>query len=111
MPTESLRTLPALNLGWVDSLICIGSPVRGLRAVEAFRREQEKVAQPTSRTSSPRLSALLIVSNTDSTARIASPRLRPVSPETWPISSCLFICPEPLSERLAGNTPHDAAIK
>src|SRR6059058_3666555 len=24
-PTESLRTLPALNLGWVDSLICMGS--------------------------------------------------------------------------------------
>ncbi len=32
-----------MNLGWIDSLICIGSPVRGFRPVEAFRFEQEKV--------------------------------------------------------------------
>src|SRR5687768_2757447 len=71
--TLSLRPLPALNLGWVDSRICIGSPVRGLRPVEALRREQEKVPKPTRRTSSPRLRALLITSNTLSTAREASP--------------------------------------
>src|SRR6185503_16446219 len=72
-PTESLRTLPALNLGWVDSLICIGSPVRGLRPVEALRLEQEKVPKPTRRTSSPFFRALVIASNTPSTARVASP--------------------------------------
>src|SRR5947199_5275352 len=99
VPTECLSTLPALNLGWVDSLICIGSPVRGLRPVEALRREQVKVPKPTSRTSSPRFSAALIVSNTDSTARDASPRLSPVPSATWPISSCLFISPEPLPDK------------
>src|SRR5205085_5711946 len=93
--TESLRPLPARNLGWVDSLICIGSPVRGLRPVEALRFEQEKVPKPTSRTSSPRFSADVIASYTPSTALDASPRLMPVVSATWPISSCLFISPNP----------------
>src|SRR3954468_14513227 len=106
-PTESFSTLPALNLGWVDSLICIGSPVRGLRPVDALRFEQEKVPKPTRRTSSPFFRALVIASNTPSTARVASPRLRPVVSATLPISSCLFIPPDPLlrvESRLAPKT-------
>src|SRR3546814_11315666 len=67
--TESLRPLPALNFGWVDALICIGSPVRGLRPVEALRCEQEKVPKPTRRTSSPFFSAPLIASKTRSEER------------------------------------------
>src|SRR5690606_20935199 len=51
--TESLRPLPALNLGWLEALMVIGAPVRGLRPVEAFRRATENVPKPTSRTSSP----------------------------------------------------------
>src|SRR3954453_7406966 len=104
-PTESLSTLPALNLGWVDSLICIGSPVRGFRPVEALRFEQEKVPKPTSRTSSPRFSAPVIVSNTLSTAREASPRLSPVVSATAPISSCLFIDSGPLLASRLGDAP------
>src|SRR3546814_4475452 len=76
--TESLRPLPALNFGWVDALICIGSPVRGLRPVEALRCEQEKVPKPTRRTSSPFFSAPLIASKTPSTALPASLLLSPV---------------------------------
>src|SRR5688500_11181056 len=100
--TESLRPLPALNFGWVDSLICIGSPVRGLRPVEALRFEQENVPKPTRRTSSPRFRAEVIVSNTPSTALPASFLPRPVVSATAAISSCLFIGPEPpVLERLA----------
>src|SRR5688500_17206446 len=95
-PTESFSTLPALNLGWVDSLICIGSPVRGLRPVEALRFEQEKVPKPTRRTSSPRFKALVIASNTPSTARLASLLPSPVVSATVAISSCLLMSLEPL---------------
>ena len=35
--TASLSPLPGLNLGWLDAPIFIGSPVRGLRPVEALR--------------------------------------------------------------------------
>jgi hypothetical protein len=90
-------------LGWVDSLICIGSPVRGLRPVDALRLEQENVPKPTRRTSSPFFSAPLIVSNTHSTARVASLLLRPVASATELMSSCLFIVAEPLFKRLAAN--------
>src|SRR3546814_7259570 len=75
--TASFRPLPALNLGWVDALIVIGSPVRGLRPVDALRFETEKVPKPTRRTSSPFLSAPEIESNTASTALLASPLPRP----------------------------------
>ena len=51
--TESFSSLPALNLGLCDALIVIGSPVRGLRPVEALRRDRAKVPKPTSRTSTP----------------------------------------------------------
>src|SRR5690242_16444802 len=93
--TESFRPLPALNLGCVEALIVIGSPVRGLRPVEALRLETEKVPNPTRRTSSPFLSAAVIESNTDSTALLASPLLRPDLSATSPISSCLFMPMEP----------------
>src|SRR3569623_761681 len=75
--------------------------MRGLRPVEALRREQEKVPKPTSRTSSPFLRAPVMVSKTLSTARPASPLLRPVVSATAPISSCLFMLPEPLVDRAA----------
>src|SRR3546814_2741721 len=75
--TASFRPLPALNLGWVDALIVIGSPVRGLRPVDALRFETEKVPKPTRRTSSPFLSAPEIETNTASTALLASPLPRP----------------------------------
>ena len=48
--TASLRPLPALNLGWVEAEMDMGSPVRGLRPVDALRLLTEKVPKPTSRT-------------------------------------------------------------
>src|SRR3546814_12352835 len=74
-----------------DLLIFIGSPVRGLRPVEAFRFVTEKVPNPTRRTSSPRFNAPEIVSKTDSTALPASVRLRPVASTPETIISCLFM--------------------
>src|SRR3546814_13432145 len=68
--TASFRPLPALNLGWVDALIVIGSPVRGLRPVDALRFETEKVPKPTRRTSSPFLSAPEIESNRSEERRV-----------------------------------------
>jgi hypothetical protein len=50
--TASFRPLPALNLGWAEALIAIGSPVR-LRPVDALRLATENVPKPTRRTSSP----------------------------------------------------------
>src|SRR5690606_16799872 len=94
--TESLRPLPALNLGCVDALIVIGSPVRGLRPVEALRLATENVPNPTRRTSSPFDSAVVMVSNTPSTAFVASLRESPLASATAPISSFLF---------MSGRTP------
>src|SRR3954452_14352904 len=91
--TASLRTLPGRNFGCELALICIGSPVRGLRPVEALRRVTEKLPNPTSRTSSPRFRVDVITSSMVSTARMASLRLSPARSATWPISSCLFIGP------------------
>ena len=54
--TASFRPLPGLNLGWLEASILIGSPVRGLRPVDALRCDTRKVPNPTSRTSSPRAS-------------------------------------------------------
>src|SRR5690606_12638516 len=88
---ESFRPLPALNFGWVEALIVIGAPVRGLRPVEALRLVTEKVPNPTRRTSSPLDNALVIVSNTPSTAFVASLRERPLASATAPISSFLFM--------------------
>src|SRR3546814_15262720 len=89
--TASFRPLPGLNFGCTLALIFIGSPVRGLRPVEAFRFVTEKVPNPTRRTSSPRFNAPEIVSKTDSTALPASVRLRPVASATEPLSSCLLL--------------------
>src|SRR5690606_15394062 len=88
---ESLRPLPALNFGCVEALMVIGAPVRGLRPVEALRLVTEKVPNPTSRTSSPFDNALVIVSNTPSTALVASLRESPLASATAPISSFLFM--------------------
>src|SRR3546814_5273546 len=89
--TASFSPVPGLNVGCTLVLIFMGSPVRGLRPVEAFRFVTEKVPNPTRRTSSPRFNAPEIVSKTDSTALPASVRLRPVASATEPISSCLFM--------------------
>src|SRR3546814_19086658 len=89
--TESLRPLPALNFGWVDALICIGSPVRGLRPVEALRCEQEKVPTPTRRTSPPFSSPPLLASQTPSTALPASPLLTPAVSPTSPLTPRFFM--------------------
>src|SRR5436190_20675717 len=89
--TESFSPLPALNLGWLDALIVIGSPVRGLRPVEALRLATENVPNPTRRTSSPLDKVPVIVSKTPSTALVASLRERPLASATAPISSFLFI--------------------
>ena len=51
--------MPGRNFGCDVALICIGSPVRGLRPVDALRRVTEKLPNPTRRTSSPFLSALV----------------------------------------------------
>src|SRR5690349_15431693 len=91
--TASFRTLPGRNLGCELALICIGSPVRGLRPVEALRRVTEKLPKPTSLTSSPRFRVEVMTSSIVSTARIASVRLSPERSATWPMSSCLFIAP------------------
>jgi len=84
-----------LNFGWLEALMVIGSPVRGLRPVEALRLATEKVPKPTRRTSSPLASAAVIVSNTPSTALVASLRESPLASATAPISSFLFIVKEP----------------
>ena len=89
--TASFRPLPALNLGWVDALIVIGSPVRGLRPVDALRFDTEKVPNPTMRTSSPFFKAPPITSKTASTALLASPLLSPAVSATALISSCVFL--------------------
>ena len=64
-------------MGCDVALICIGSPVRGLRPVDAFRRVTEKLPKPTSLTSSPRFKVEVMTSNIVSTARLASLRDRP----------------------------------
>src|SRR3546814_288324 len=92
-----------------DLLIFIGSPVRGLRPVEAFRFVTEKVPNPTRRTSSPRFNAPEIVSKTDSTALPASVRLRPVASATEPISSCLFMPVGTPKLDVDGDSPGAAA--
>src|SRR5690606_37120535 len=94
--TASFNPLPALNFGWVDALIVIGWPVRGLRPVEALRLATEKVPKPTRRTSSPFDSAPVMVSKTPSTALVASLRERPLVSTTAPINSFLF---------MSGRTP------
>src|SRR5947209_7602684 len=91
--TASFSTLPGRNFGCELALICIGSPVRGLRPVDAFRRVTEKLPKPTSRTSSPRFRVDVITSSIVSTARKASLRLSPARSATWPINSCLFMGP------------------
>src|ERR1700712_4565235 len=69
----------------------IGSPVRGLRPVEALRLATENVPKPTRRTSSPPFRAPEIASNTPSIALVASPRVRPLDSATVLIRSFLFI--------------------
>src|SRR6185312_171135 len=73
----------------------MGSPVRGLRPVEALRLATENVPKPTRRTSSPFLSAPEIASKTPSTALVASPRDRPLESATELIRSFLFIYGNP----------------
>ena len=72
MLTESLSALPALNLGCFEALICIASPVRGLRPVVALRCATEKVPKPTRRTSFPLCKDPVILLKTLSTAFVAS---------------------------------------
>jgi nucleoid DNA-binding protein len=57
-----LSTLPGRNFGCELALIWIGSPVRGLRPVDALRRVTEKLPKPTNRTSSPRFKVEVITS-------------------------------------------------
>src|SRR3954452_19868555 len=104
--TASLSTFPGRNLGCELALICIGSPVRGLRPVEALRRVTEKLPKPTNLTSSPRFRVDVITSSIVSTARIASLRLSPERSATWPISSCLFMDGHSLG--FAGTRTHEA---
>ena len=111
--TESLSPFPALNLGWLEALIDIGSPVRGLRPVEALRLATEKVPKPTSRTSSPFFKAFEIDSNTLSTALEAWVLESPLASATAPIRSFLFIVLESPNEisssRRLRLTAHEAA--
>src|SRR5579875_3740703 len=92
--SESRNPLPGLNLACRDAAILIFSPVRGLRPSEAAREATEKVPNPTRRTSSPLLSALVIDSNTASTALLASDFRNSVLLATASTSSFLFTgCP------------------
>src|SRR3546814_9886388 len=75
----------------------MGSPVRGLRPVDALRLATEKVPNPTSRTSSPPERALVMASNTPSTAPDASFFESPLEAATALISSFLFILKPPYS--------------
>src|SRR5204862_4789109 len=75
----------------------IFSPVRGLRPSEAARRATENVPNPTRRTSVPPFNALVIDSNTASTALLAEDFDRSAFPATASMSSFLFTCC-PLSE-------------
>jgi len=84
-----------LNFGCGEALIFIGSPVRGLRPVEALRLATEKVPKPTRRTSSPFLSAPLMASKTPSTALVASVFDRPLESATALIRSFLFMWEPP----------------
>src|SRR3546814_18251080 len=77
----------------------MGSPVRGLRPVDALRLATEKVPKPTSRTSSPPDRALVMASNTPSTAPDASFFESPLEAATALIRSFLFILKPPYSHR------------
>ena len=103
--TASLSPLPARNLGWAIALICIGSPVRGLRPVEALRREQREIAE----TDQPHLVAALQGaadhSNIVSTARDASLRLRPARRRPGRSVPACSSVPNSLLTRLASTEP------
>ena len=87
--TTSLKPCPALNAGVNDFFTLTVSPVRGLRAVRAFRMRFSKVPKPVMPTRSPRATARWISSRTPSRAAVAA-RRSPRRCTRASISSVLF---------------------
>src|SRR5690606_33823641 len=84
--------LPALNAGFLEALILMVSPVRGLRPVRAPRLRTEKVPKPTRVTVSPFFRALVMAATIASTARPASALDSSAPSATASMNSALFIC-------------------
>jgi len=88
--TASFRAFPARNFGTRDAGIWIGSPVLGLRPLDALRCETWKLPNPTIRTSSPDRSADAILAKVASTASAAASLVMFACLATWAIKSVLF---------------------
>lgn len=89
--TASLKALAALNFGTVVAGTSIDSPVRGFRAVRAFRACGMNDPNPASETSSPFATVSTIVSRTVATTFSDSTFVPPSTSCTFSASACLFI--------------------
>ena len=116
--TAFFSALPALNAGTFIALICIGSPVFGLRPILAARFLTLKEPKPTNTTESLRLSELVIASIVAFKTRPAAAFESSVDSAIASISSDLFTMGSPLtclisSEKSYGQpflTPQDKAL-